>query len=144
VVFMLLMNIVLYDPMRKIVEKRSKLLEQNDNETTENKNKTKILETEKNQLLEQARNESRNIISDITTQAKKVRTEKINSITAEIKSSFENSVSELDTEAKNIKHEIKNDVVDLAQNILEKISGKNVALTTVSDEDYKKVMDNES
>ena len=80
----------------------------------------------------------------MTKQKKKQRSEDLATATKEANEYLEGKVVELNGNVVQAKHEIKNDVVGLAQDILSKLSGDGVLLAGVSDEEYERVINNES
>ena len=144
IIFMVLMNIVLYKPVLTIVQRRKNLIMLNENDIKENEDETKKLCDERDNKVEVARASSRSIIANMTAQAKKQRSEDLAVATKEANEYLEGKVGELNGNVAQAKHEIKNDVVGLAQDILTKLSGDGVFLAGVSDEDYERVINNES
>lgn len=144
IIFMVLMNIVLYQPVLAIVQRRKNLITLNENDIKENEAETKKLCDERDNKVEVARASSRSIIANMTTQAKKQRSEDLATATKEANEYLEGKVVELNGNVVQAKHEIKNDVVGLAQDILSKLSGDGVLLAGVSDEEYERVINNES
>ncbi len=142
IIFMCLMNVILYKPMREIVERRKNFIESNDNEIAANKEKTEELIGQRDKEIDEARVRSRNIIADITTQAKQESAATVAEAAKQTNEYLKNTFSELDGNVNQIKHEIKSEVVGLAQDILSKVSGENITLNGVSDEEYEKVINN--
>ncbi len=141
-IFMILMNIVLYEPMRKIVEKRKSLLALNDDEIECNKSTTSSLIEEKDCKLNDARVDMRGIISDITDEAKKKKAEVINNANASAVQQLDNAKKDLDDEVKVVKSELKDDVINLAQSILGKVTGQEIAISGVPPEKLDEVLNN--
>ena len=142
VIFMFLMNIILYKPMLEIVEKRKRLLEQNQNEVNENNQQAQDLMDEKSGKLQEARSESRKIISDIVDDAKSKKNEIVAESTQNAQNRLQSTKDELANEAQNLKNEVRNDVVGLAQDILAKVTGREIAITNVDEHKIDEVMNN--
>jgi len=144
IIFMVLMNAILYKPMMQIVQKRKNLLLMNENDIKENEQSTSELAQKRDSKIEAAKVKSRNVINSMTEDAKKQRAENLAQAAKDANVYLDNKVSELNEEIVQAKHEIKSDVVDLAQNILGKIYGDGLVLSGISDEKYEKVINDES
>lgn len=144
VIFMALMNVVLYKPMLTIVQRRKALLQMNEEDMKENEKSTAELEQQRDAQIEEARANSRGIISSMTAEAKNQRAENLAKAAKDVNEYLDGKVGELNQDVVQAKHEIKSDVVGLAQEILGKISGEEFVLSGVSDEVYEKVINDES
>ena len=144
VIFMALMNVVLYKPMLTIVQRRKALLQMNEEDIKENEKSTAELEQQRDAQIDEARANSRGIISSMTAEAKNQRNESLAKAAKDANEYLDSKVGELNQDVVQAKHEIKSDVVGLAQEILGKISGEEFVLTGVSDEVYEKVINDES
>lgn len=142
VIFMFLMNMILYKPMLEIVEKRKRLLAQNQKETDANRQQTQNLTNEKSEKLQEARFESRQIISEIVDEAKSKKNDIVAETTQNAQNRLQSTKNELSNEAQNLKNAVKNDVVELAQEILTKVTGREIAITNVDENKINEVMNN--
>lgn len=142
VVFMFLMNMILYKPMLEIVEKRRQLLDNNKEEAELNNQKADELATEKEQKLEEARFNSRKIIADILDEAKGEKAGIIAIAQQNAHECLNDTKAQLDDEAHHLKNAVKQDVVDIAQTIVTKVTGREIAITNVDDNKLNEVMNN--
>ena len=117
IIFMCIMNLVLYKPMREIVEKREQLLADNANTVNSNHKKIEELHKIKEEKLNETRIEARSIISEITTKAKQEKNQVISDFVQQVRTERENACHQLENEIAHAKSELKDEVVEFAKEI---------------------------
>ncbi len=142
IIFMVLMNIVLYKPIQNIVEKRMALLNVNADEVNQNQTNIDSMTEEKAQKLNEAKISARDIISSVSKEAKKQKDDLIQDVTAKTVQFVDNSKNDIKNEVHVVKTELNDDVIDLAQRILSKVAGEEIAMTNVNSEKISEVLNN--
>ena len=140
IIFMILMNLVLYKPMREIVEKRERLLTENEKSVDVNTRKIDELHKIKEEKLNETRIEARAIISEITTQAKQEKNQILSDFVQQVRNEREAAYNQLESEISNAKTELKDEVVAFAKEIADKISGHSVICENVEERDIDEVL----
>lgn len=140
IVFIIIMNSILYKPILSIIEKRQSYIDDNNNAAIDSRNKTKSILADKEKRLSDTAYKSREIISA------RVQQENENSLNIEEKAKAEsladiNSAKDsLKNDAANTTEILKNNIKDLAENISSKILGENIAINNVDYEFIDKVL----
>ena len=142
IIFMILMNIVLYKPMREIVDKRNSLIDGNYDTARANKETTGELSIQRDEMLDSARKKARNIISDNTQKAKDKRNLAVQDANAKSVQVRDNYKQEISVEKQVVQKELKSDVVKFAQEIINKVAGGEVIIADVPDAKIDEVLDN--
>lgn len=126
IVFVFIMNAILYSPVLKIIQKRQNYVEENFAQAKETDYKvTKQIEY-RNAELEKSRNKAQNSVADKMQELKAERSSKISAYKEE---SYENIAKEresLKQSAYDAKEILKEQVVDIAKGISIKILGESV------------------
>lgn len=134
VLFIIIMNKILYKPILFIVNEREAYIDGNNKAALDSKNKIKNILYDKEKRLNDAALKSKQLI------AERVQTENENSakLAEEAKAK---SLSDINSAKENLKDEanktkeiLKTNVVDLAESISSKILGETVAIDTINDE----------
>lgn len=140
VVFIIIMNAILYRPILSIMEERKSYIDDNNNAATNSKNKIQNILDDKEKRLNEAAIQSKKIVSDRVEKenisaldmTEKAKTESLNEI-----SSAKNKLS---NEANETKEILKTNIKDLAENISSKILGENFVIENVDNEIIDKVL----
>ena len=123
VVFVFLMNKILYSPMRKVIAERNEFIEGNYKAANQNNDKAQALSLERDEKILNAKNEARqnynNRVSDYKAQK--------DSIVEEAKSQANNELAQAYEHLGNVSNEtkegLKGKMTDLANDIVEKVLG---------------------
>lgn len=123
IVFVFLMNKVLYAPILSIMEKRKNFMDSNYKQAEDNNIKFEQLSSEKDEKLLEAKNDARKKYVEVIEEFKNQR----NGILLD-KQDFENeryknSQLELENLSNDTKQSLKNNMSDLANDIVEKVIG---------------------
>lgn len=134
VLFIIIMNKILYKPILSIVNEREAYIDGNNKAALDSKSKIKNILDDKEKRLNDAALKSKQLI------AERVQTENENSakLAEEAKAK---SLSDINSAKENLKNEanktkeiLKTNVVDLAESISSKILGETIAIDTINDE----------
>lgn len=134
VLFIIIMNKILYEPILSVINERQDYIDKNNNAALDSKNMTKSILDDKEKKLNDAAIASKKLISERVIQ------ENNNSATltedARIKSvsDIDSAKKDLQNEVEQAKKALKNSVKDLAENISSKILGENITIDTFDDE----------
>ena len=123
IVFAIIMNSILYEPIKKIVGERNKFYEENNKIVSKNEKEGEALVESKTAKLNSAREKSRDSIKQVQEKSKE---EKENLLAFE-KENLGKKVAEneenLNQEKENIKEEILKDAEEISDIIVSKITG---------------------
>jgi len=119
-VFVFIMNAILYKPILDIIEKRKKYIEDNYIEAENNKAKTQALIDDKNQKIDATNKKSKNIVFENSEKIKQENSLLIKEKTDEIKAGTEVKKQELYREKDEIKNSLNYDVNEVADIITSK------------------------
>lgn len=124
-VFMWIMNIILYKPIANIVAQREKYFKDNAEITKKNNEEVDVINSKKEEKLESARAKSREEVSSATNEIKELKDKKV----AEKKEYYQNQTNNLTnilTEEKmSLQNEFDKNADELSNSIVQKIIGGN-------------------
>lgn len=123
VVFVFLMNKVLYRPILGIMEEREKFIGENYRNADENNSKADELEAQKEERLVVAKNDARNRYLCLLDGFKAKKNDIVNNAQNQAKENLEKSTEELNNESNQVKEGLKSKMTDLANDIVEKVLG---------------------
>ncbi len=123
VVFVILMNKVLYAPILSIMEERKAFIDNNYKEAEDNEARFAGLVEEKEEKLMQAKEDARDKYNRTLGEFKTQRTDKITSAQDFAKNELEQSKLELENVSNEVKNSLKGSMTDLANDIVEKVIG---------------------
>lgn len=121
VIFIFIMNAILYKPIYSIILKRKNLIDGNYETAKTNSNKSKVILLEREEKLTQAKASSREKIKLAIEDANSIRNEKVSVAKTEAKNNLEANKANLEEEKNKAADSLKNEIVDLAQMISDKI-----------------------
>ncbi len=121
IVFAFVMNGILYKPMSEIVSKRQKLIDENYETAKTNQSKSKVILSEREDKLIEAKASSKQKITKAVEDANSIRTQKISQAKKEANAVIKENQNVLNEEKQNSLEPLKNEVVGLAQTISDKI-----------------------
>ena len=120
IIFMVIMNQILYKPIGEIVEKRKKLIEDNYNTAHENQEKSKAILEDRLDKLKNARNLVREKNSEAVEKIKEKRQQLEKNAKDEANSRIEENINALNNDEKEASDKLKQYVINLAQTISDK------------------------
>ena len=126
IIFVFIMNIILYAPVLKIIKQRQDYVEENFSKAQETDLEVEKQTKYRNSELEKSRNKAQNLVAEKTQELKVQRYNKISEYKDE---SYENIAKERDSlrqSALDAKEILKDKVVDIAKNISLKILGDTI------------------
>ena len=122
-VFVFLMNKILYVPMREIVNARHEVVEGNYTSAAENDKKAEELVAEREEKLVEAKDDARKQYNEILDGFKSERTEIVQSAQEKSNSELEEAYKTLNNVSNQAKETLKGSMNDLANDIVEKVLG---------------------
>ena len=140
IVFIFIMNKILYKPVLDIMEKRQNYIDANKNEADEHHKKAKQLLADKEARVAEAQRTSRDIVASKADAIKEEKSKVINDTKNSVSSYFseqkQNLAHQKDEAAANMKH----DVADLANRLTTKLMGEGIAFEPVGEQEVEEVM----
>lgn len=123
VIFVYLMNKVLYTPIRKIVTERQELIASNYSHAKENDEKAEELVKTRERKLVEAKDSARKKYNELVDGFKNERSEIINEAQVQTKAELDEAYNNLKNVSDSAKESLKNSMNDLANDIVEKVLG---------------------
>lgn len=123
VVFVFLMNKILYAPMERIVTKRRGFIEDNLNCANENHKKADELSFEREEKLNDAKNNARARYNDSINEFKEQKNSLVQKAQEESNNELARAYESLNNISDETKEGLKNRLTDLANDIVEKVLG---------------------
>ena len=123
IVFVYLMNKILYAPILSIMEERKNFVDGNYKIAEDNKIRVDGLIEEKEERIAVAKNEARNKYNGVINDFKSQQSCIINDAQHDAKELLEHSDSELEHISNEVKNALKGSMTDLANDIVEKVIG---------------------
>lgn len=122
-VFVFLMNKILYSPMEKIVRERQKFIDENFNSADENYKKADGLEHQREEKLVGAKNEARSKYNDSVNGFKAQKADILKQAQDKTNAELEEEYQKLNNISNDTKEGLKGRMTDLANDIVEKVLG---------------------
>lgn len=140
IVFIFIMNKILYKPVLEIMEKRQNYIDANKNEADEHHKKAQQLLVDKDARVAEAQRTSRDIAASkadaIKEEKSKVLNDTKDSVTSYFSEQKQNLAHQKDEAAANMKY----DVADLANRLTTKLMGEGIAFEPVGEQEVEEVM----
>ena len=140
IVFIFIMNKILYKPVLEIMEKRQNYIDANKNEADEHHKKAQQLLVDKAARVAEAQRTSRDIVASkadaIKEEKSKVLNDTKDSVTSYFSEQKQNLAHQKDEAAANMKY----DVADLANRLTTKLMGEGIAFEPVGEQEVEEVM----
>lgn len=140
IVFVFVMNKILYAPILEIMEARKKFIDENYQNARQNDNKSDELNAERETQLDYARNDARKKYLESIAEFKKGRDDKISAVQSDIKEKLQTSGDELLQLSNEVKNELKSSMTNLAGDIVEKVLGYRSEVEGFDDETVNSVL----
>ena len=122
-VFVLIMNKLLYEPVHRIVKERNSFIDGNYNAANENNNRADELEKDRNEKIIGAKEDARVKYNELLSGYKEQRANIVKDAQDRSHEELENAYSNLDNVSNEAKENLKWKMTDLANDIVEKVLG---------------------
>ncbi len=140
IIFVVLMNIILYAPLQKVVEERKKTVDNNYNEANANSEKSTALLKDRADKILKAGQDAKSVINAKSNDANIKRDEITQSAKEESLKNIEANREYFDNATQEAKEVLKANVVGLAQSISDKFLGSDEKIIGVDNELIDKIM----
>ena len=140
IIFVVLMNIILYAPLQKVVEERKKTVDNNYNEANANSEKSTALLKDRADKILKAGQDAKSVINAKSNDANIKRDEITQSAKEESLKNIEANREYFDNATQEAKEVLKANVVGLAQSISDKFLGSEEKIISVDNELIDKIM----
>ena len=140
IIFVVLMNIILYAPLQKVVEERKKTVDNNYNEANANSEKSTALLKDRADKILKAGQDAKSVINAKSNDANIKRDEITQSAKEESLKNIEANREYFDNATQEAKEVLKANVVGLAQSISDKFLGSDEKIIGVDKELIDKIM----
>ena len=121
IVFVMLMNKILYAPILSIMEERRAFIDGNYREAEDNDIRAQGLAEEKEEKLQEAKDEAKEKYTEIVDDFKSQRSDIVADAQNSAKEELERSKIELENVSNEVKNNLKGSMTDLANDIVEKV-----------------------
>jgi len=138
--FIFIMNQILYKPINEIIEKRKKVIDDNYNIADENQKKSEAILQDRLDKLKNARNKVKEETSAAINAAKKEQSKIQEDAKNQIKIKINESISSLNEDELKAVDTLKEDIIDLAQMISDKFIETSDRITNINHETIEKIM----
>lgn len=142
IVFIFVMNSILYQPILKIIEERTNFINSHIEEANNFKNKAQAILEDKNLKIKDAHKVAKNTISDGIEASAKHKTIEVNSAIKRTKEQIETEKNQLLQAEQEAKDALKLNVSDLAKDISEKLLGQQVPHIEIDQQLVDEAMNN--
>lgn len=139
-VFVYLMNKILYQPVLAIMAERKSYIDENYKTADDNNIKIQSLSQERESLLSNAKDTAKSQYNDALNEYKSKKAEFINDAQNEAKENFERSNADLEKISNEVKDALKGSMTDLANDIVEKVIGYRSEVQGFDNEAVSKVL----
>ena len=140
IVFVILMNKVLYVPILSIIEERKSFIEGNYKASQENDSKVAELTLEKDGKLSNAKEEAKKIYNDFIDDYKSKRADLISSSEENAKNKIKQTEQDFEKVSNDVKCALRSSMSDLASDVVEKIVGYRSEVKDIDEELVNRVL----
>lgn len=140
IVFIFIMNSLLYAPILKIVQQRNEYINANKDAAESNKNKADGLLTDKNKKISEHHKKSRDIVAAKVETLKEEKSKMLGRTKSEMSEYINGKKNSLAAEKENTVNNLTFNVSDIANNITTKLIGFGVAFDPLSEDEVKEVI----
>ena len=140
ILFVILMNKILYAPILSIMEERRAFIDGNYKAASENDTKAIELTEEREEKLSEAKDEARAKYNDTISEFKTQRAEEIANAQNSAKEEIEQAKIELENVSNEVKQNLKSSMTDLANDIVEKVIGYRSEVQGFDDEAVNNIL----
>ena len=139
-VFIFIMNKILYQPVLDIMEKRKNYIDANKTEAQNHKQKAEGLIADKDSKIAEARRKSRDIVAAKSEALKEEKTKVLNDAKTSAASYFSEEKQSLAQQKEQTALNMKFDVADIANRLTTKLMGQGVAFEPLNEHEIEEVM----
>lgn len=140
ILFVILMNKILYAPILNIMLERRNFIDKNYQSAQDNNTEADRLNQEKDSKLIEARELARNKYNESVEEYKTQRSEVLEEANAVAKNEIEQSRIDLENLSNEVKNGLKGSMIDLANDIVERVIGYRSEVQGFDDEVVNKVL----
>lgn len=140
IVFVFLMNKILYAPILNIMEERKNFVDGNYNSASENDAKSEELINQKEEKISEAKEEARNRYISKLDKYKAEKSEIISGAQNSVKDEIEQAKSDLRGLSDEVKNGLKGSMTDLANDIVEKVVGYRSEIQSFDDNKVNEIL----
>lgn len=140
IVFVILMNKILYAPILSIMEERKSFIDGNYKSASDNNARTAELSAEMEERLSEAKDEAKGKYNEIVDDFKNQRASVVAEAQDSAKNDLEHSQIELENVSNEVKQNLKSSMTSLANDIVEKVIGQKSDIQGFDDEKVNKVL----
>lgn len=140
ILFVILMNKVLYAPILSVMEERKSFIDGNYKAASDNDAKVAELTTEREEKLTEAKEEARAKYNEALGEFKAQRSDEVAEAQSSAKEELEQSKIELDNLSNEVKQGLKSSMTDLANDIVEKVIGYRSEVQGFDDEAVNNIL----
>ena len=139
-VFIFIMNKILYKPVLEIMEKRQNYIDANKNEADEHRQKAQQLLADKDAKIADAQRKSRDIVASKANALKEEKSKVLKDTKDSVTNYFSEQKQNLAHQKEDASHNMKYDVADLANRLTTKLMGEGIAFEPVGEYEVEEVM----
>jgi len=140
IVFILIMNAVLYRPILDIIQKREDYINKNQADANEHNQNSNSLIEDKNQKIDEANKKSRDIVTTKSEAVKEEKSKVINGAKAETSAYVDSEKENLANQKHEIYYRLKGNISDLANQITTKLVGEGIVFEPLKDKEVDEVI----
>ncbi len=140
IVFIFIMNKILYAPVIEIMEKRQNYIDSNKHEANEHKERAQSLIKDKDEKIAQAQRQSRDVVAAKADALKEESSKVLKDTKNSAAEYFNNEKQSLAQQKAEITSNMKFDVADLANKLTTKLMGEGVAFNPLNENEVEEVM----
>lgn len=140
IVFIFIMNSLLYQPILKIVQERNEYVNGNKDEAAANQNKAAGLIEDKNKKILAQHKKSRDIVAATAESIKEEKSRMLGNTKSEMANYFDSKKQSIAAEKDNTVNNLAFNVADIANNITTKLVGYGVPFEPLSEDEVKEVI----
>ena len=140
ILFIFIMNTILYKPVMQIMEKRQKYIDDNKNEAIQHRQNAEDLIKDKDNKIAEAQRKSRDIVAAKADALKEEKAKVLNDTKESVSTYFNEQKQSLADQKNEAIQNLKGDVADLANRLTTKLMGEGVAFEPLSEQEIEEVM----
>ncbi|MBR1776139.1 F0F1 ATP synthase subunit B [bacterium] len=139
-IFVYLMNKVLYEPVRRIVNERHDFIEGNYSDADNNNAKAEELSEKREEELKEAKDNAKAKYNELIDNYKNQKSEIVKNAQEETSKELEDAYNNLNNVSNEAKEKLKGSMTDLANDIVEKVIGYRSEIQGFDDEEVNKIL----
>ena len=140
IIFIIIMNQILYKPINDIIQKRQNLIDKNYNDANKNIEKSKAILQDRLDKLQNARNRARQEASLAIDKVKSEKENREKEFKQKLETKVEQEINALNNEKQNAINTLKGDVINLAQIISDKFIEAPERIENIDNGQIEKIM----